>query len=401
MPYTARQQRGAPSCRLLGMKVILPLLLAFGLPAADAQWQILNSHSTADLAGVYAVDNNVAWASGSKGTILHTVDGGHSWEVCAVPAGAADLNFPSIQGFNDKTAVVMSSGKGNLSRLYKTTDGCQSWKNVLDNPEPTGSFESLRRATAFDMYLLGNPVNGKFVMFTSNNAGDTWSRSDDPGLAAPKGAPAFVAGNEALTNILSVIAFGTGGQDASVYTFTPVCKADKCSLSWVGKVTPLAEAGSTSGVLSIAGRTTMVRSTAPVTGIGTAPVTSMVAVGGDSAKLGDNHAAAAFSADSGATWKLASAQPGGYRSAVDFDGDRDRFIAVGPNGTDASVDDGLIWQALKPGPGDAPEADQHWTALSLPFVVGPHGRIGRLDAPKAKQVKDDERAPPTPANTAD
>ena len=27
-----------------------------------------------------------------------------------------------------------------------------------------------------------------------------------------------------------------------------------------------------------------------------------------------------------------------------------------------------------------PDADRNWNALSLPFVVGPHGRIGKLDA---------------------
>jgi len=31
---------------------------------------------------------------------------------------------------------------------------------------------------------------------------------------------------------------------------------------------------------------------------------------------------------------------------------------------------------------EAPDADRDWNALSLPFVVGPHGRIGKLN-PKA------------------
>jgi hypothetical protein len=26
------------------------------------------------------------------------------------------------------------------------------------------------------------------------------------------------------------------------------------------------------------------------------------------------------------------------------------------------------------------DADKNWNALSLPFVVGPHGRIGKLNA---------------------
>ena len=72
-------------------------------------------------------------------------------------------------------------------------------------------------------------------------------------------------------------------------------------------------------------------------------------------------------------------QPGGYRSAVAFDPIRQRFIAVGPNGTDVSSDDGVAWLPLRPGPHDAADADKRWTSLSLPYVVGTKGRIGVLD----------------------
>jgi hypothetical protein len=56
------------------------------------------------------------------------------------------------------------------------------------------------------------------------------------------------------------------------------------------------------------------------------------------------------------------------------------WITVGPNGTDVSMDDGRNWRALRPNPAlqETADADQHWNALSLPFVVGPHGRIGKL-----------------------
>jgi hypothetical protein len=45
---------------------------------------------------------------------------------------------------------------------------------------------------------------------------------------------------------------------------------------------------------------------------------------------------------------------------------------------------------LKPSAGEPPDADQHWNALSLPFVVGPHGRIGKLrpDALKLAVLKE-------------
>ena len=79
-------------------------------------------------------------------------------------------------------------------------------------------------------------------------------------------------------------------------------------------------------------------------------------------------------------WAAAKPLPGGYRSAVAYDSTAKTWITVGPNGTDISTDDGRNWRALKPNPRfhDAPDADQHWNALSLPYVVGPHGRIATL-----------------------
>lgn len=54
------------------------------------------------------------------------------------------------------------------------------------------------------------------------------------------------------------------------------------------------------------------------------------------------------------------------------------WITVGPNGTDISKDDGKNWRALKPKSGQPADTDKNWNALSLPFVVGPNGRIGKL-----------------------
>ena len=74
----------------------------------------------------------------------------------------------------------------------------------------------------------------------------------------------------------------------------------------------------------------------------------------------------------------ATIPPHGYRSAVAYDADQKLWITVGPNGTDISTDDGKNWRPLTPSGYDPPDADKNWNALSLPFVVGPHGRIGKL-----------------------
>ena len=61
------------------------------------------------------------------GTVLRTTDDGTTWQTCTTPPNGEHLDLRGIQAFDADTAIVMSSGKGDLSRLYKTTDACKSW----------------------------------------------------------------------------------------------------------------------------------------------------------------------------------------------------------------------------------------------------------------------------------
>ena len=105
-----------------------------------------------------------------------------------------------------------------------------------------------------------------------------------------------------------------------------------------------------------------------------------VAVGGDYAKPDETAGTAAYTGDGGRHWSAAETLPGGYRSAVAYDAATRMWIAVGPTGTDVSSDDGRTWHPARPAKDTNKPAgvDRDWNALSLPFVVGPRGRIGKL-----------------------
>jgi hypothetical protein len=119
-------------------------------------------------------------------------------------------------------------------------------------------------------------------------------------------------------------------------------------------------------------------------------VCAFVVVGGDAAKPNERAGTAAYGAVSHQSevpdrFKRPDSFPGGFRSAVAYNAAAKSWITVGPNGTDASSDDGRNWRALKPAVNDVPDADRNWNALSLPFVVGPKGRIGKLRPDAFKQ----------------
>ena len=124
----------------------LTLLLLFAATATHsrAQFDIEDSHTTANLRGIHNVGGGVVWASGENGTVRRSEDSGYLWQLCTIPPGAEKLDFRAIQAFDANTAIVMSSGKGDLSRLYKTTDGCQTWTLVMTNEDKEGFWDALQ-----------------------------------------------------------------------------------------------------------------------------------------------------------------------------------------------------------------------------------------------------------------
>ena len=354
---------------------------------ARAQWDLEDSHTTADLRGIDNVGGGVAWASGSNSTVLRTEDGGYLWQTCAIPPGAEHLDFRGIQAFDANTAIVMSSGKGDLSRLYKTTDGCHKWKLILRNHDKEGFWDALHFEQHWFGALIGDPVNGRFTVFTSDNRGRTWLRLRNRGLEAQPGKQsAFAASNSLVTGGYGASEFATGGTEGSfVYSMrqTEVC-VDECSdedlmatrqrAIWTREEVPIGSHTESSGIFSL-----FERSDDP-SGFDSR-LTVTVAVGGDYLKPDDPARTAAFTLDDGKTWTAAVTPPHGFRSAVAYDAATKTWITVGPNGTDISTDDGRNWRALHPDPAlhEPPDTDRNWNALSLPFVVGPRGRIGKLN----------------------
>ena len=60
------------------------------------------------LRGVSAISDTVAWASGAKGTIVRTSDGGTNWDTLPVP-GAEALDFRDIDAIDASTCLLYTS----------------------------------------------------------------------------------------------------------------------------------------------------------------------------------------------------------------------------------------------------------------------------------------------------
>ncbi|MBV9759147.1 MAG: hypothetical protein JO340_01170 [Acidobacteriaceae bacterium] len=339
------------------------ILLVLALMAAPvlllAQWDAEDSNTKASLRGIHRAGPGVAWASGTGGVILRSEDDGYLWQQCAAveasPGDAAKLDFRGVWAWDANHAIAMSSGPGKESRVYETLDGCAHWRLLSVNTDPEGFWDAIAFWNEHEGVLLGDPVKGRFVILRTSDGGKHWRRDDAPRLEAdPRGEGAFAASNSALALGMDgkSIYFATGGEGgARVFRFAR--DGGSGSGHWSAARLPFTHRGEGAGVFSLAFRDGR----------------HGVAVGGDYTHAGQREDTAAWTEDGGATWRRASEMPAGYRSAVEWDAELRAWIAVGPNGSDVSFDDGATWKAFD-GSG--------WNALSLPWAVGAAGKIARL-----------------------
>ncbi len=357
------------------MRALIPLLalsiLAVPLSAQiqpqNLIWTPQDSGSTAGLRGIHSIDGTIAWASGTEGTILRTTDAGQHWTRCATPDAATDgatLDFRGIQAFDANTAIAMSSGPGEKSRLYKTVDGCRTW-TLSSKPDGKDSFWDVVQFQHGDFgyaigdahtgIMLGDPVNGRFEALAMI-LGNGWFR-DEAACKALPGDAAFAASNSSAFVFGSRrYVLGIGGKNGAFVLISPLVDNRDATEACRRVRVPIAGGTESSGVFSVF----------------FSDRTHGIAVGGDYTKPNDPTATAAFSTDGGLHWTASKTPPHGYRSTVQYSPTLKAWITAGTNGSDISFDDGRTWQPID---------NNSWNALSLPYIVGPKGKIAKLTAP--------------------
>jgi len=332
------------------MKLLLASLIAIG--AFAQTWTIQTSGTTASLRGVSAVSPTVVWASGSGGTWLRTMDGGKIWQTGQV-TGATDLDFRGLRALDDRTAILMSSGSGDKSRIYKTNDGGAHWRLLFTNPDAKGFLDGIACWDARRGIVLGDAVEGRMTVFTTVDGGEHWVRRQTPPAVANEGA--FAASNSSLTLSGKKEAwFGTGGQGAG-----RVYHSKDEGETWTVAAAPIRNDTASAGIFSVAFR----------------DAKHGMAVGGEYSKDKETQGNIVVTRDGGLTWMAPpGTTPHGFRSAVIYLPGRKMWIATGTSGSDFSIDDGVTWKQFDEGSFNALSS-----AGGALWAVGAKGRIGLLN----------------------
>ncbi|HJX82992.1 MAG TPA: YCF48-related protein [Candidatus Angelobacter sp.] len=338
------------------MRFLLCFLVASA--SAVAQWQPQNSGTDVSLRGISAVSSKVAWASGAKGTVLRTVDGGDHWEKLAME-GAQQLDFRNVRAFSATTAYVMSIGPGEQSRIYKTTDAGQHWQSQFTNHHAKAFYDCFAFWDEKHGIALSDSVDGAFPLISTSD-GENWSQlhpSQMPAALPNEGA--FAASGTCIAIAgQNDVWFATGGPAARVFH-----SADR-GQTWTVVTSPILSGAASQGIFSIVFHD-------PKNG---------VMAGGDYERPTNRLQNCAYTHDGGAHWTLAKIQPGGYRSAVAFISDAfsskstEFLIATGTTGSDYSTDGGNTWLPADPAEYNA----MSFAGPRAGWAVGSKGRIAKF-----------------------
>jgi len=340
---------------MISLLVLATLLTAPGGAAATTlSWQLTPTGTDAQLRGLSAVSRKVAWASGARGTVLRTVDGGRSWQQVG-PPDTGTLDFRDIEAIDARTAVILSIGEGEDSRIYRTTDAGKTWTESFRNTEPAAFYNCVAFFDSRNGLVVGDPVAGEFRILSTSDGGRSWTRVPGEGIPpALDGEYEFSASGQCVTVAGKRDAWlATGGS-----TVARVLHSADRGRTWTASETPLVSSES-AGVFAVAFRT-------PRTGI---------AIGGDYANPTNGADALALTGDGGSTWRLPATAPAGYRSAVVYHPYLPTVLfAVGPTGSDVSLDGGRRWRQFYDGSFDSVDCGHDGAC----WASGAKGAVGVL-----------------------
>lgn len=331
-------------------------VVALVLAAAAGIWTPQTSGSNAELRGLAVHDATRAWATGADGTVLRTRDGGRRWERMGVPGGEK-LDFRDVEILPNNTVLLLSSGPGELSRIYRTTDDGKTWTLVHTNPDKDGFYDAIAFWDEKHGVVLGDPVAGRFVTPLTSDGGLTWSPPPPGAMSeAFPGEGAFAASGTCLSVLKGTLQgwFVTGGARMS-----RVFRTFDRGKSWSSAPNPLPAGNASSGLFSVAfldGQTGF-------------------AVGGNYKEPALAALNGTRSENGGRNWKPAPVSESGFYSAVvAVPGMPARLVAVGPTGTAVSDDKGVTWRKLDATPLNAVDFSDEKTG----WAVGPKGTIVRF-----------------------
>ncbi|MGI4750079.1 MAG: WD40/YVTN/BNR-like repeat-containing protein [Janthinobacterium lividum] len=330
----------------------LIFFLCFSADSQAQKIQILQQDTATSIRGLFVVDDQVAWLSGSKGHVAISTNGGKTWKWQQVK-GFEKSDFRDVEAFSATEAIIISSGTPAL--VLRTVDAGENWKVVYRNDDKAWFLDEMTFISKKHGYILGDPINGKFVLLETANGGWSWKTADYLPSALPDEA-AFAASGTGITQepYSHNFYFVTGGKVSRVFIWIKG--------KFHSEPLPLKQGLPSQGAFSIA-----------------AGGSRLIIVGGDYQHPENKDFIACFyngkkGINSSKNIRLSTTQPMGFQSCVSFLGEH-VFLSTGTSGTNISRDGGENWQPVD---GSSFNVCRKAKRGNLVLLAGDKGKIAKF-----------------------
>lgn len=327
--------------------ILFLVMIAFIGICQTPKIQLLQSGNGVSIRGLSVVNDQVIWASGNRGSVARSINGGKDFEWIKV-AGYEKRDFRDIEAFDKNTAIIM--GVDAPAIILRTKDGGKTWQKVLEDSTKGMFLDAMDFTDKKHGIVIGDPISQQVYLSETRDQGVTWKKLESAHInkvyATNDGEAFFASSGTNLKLLGNHLLLVSGGLSSRLNFFD----------TW--KQLPLLQGKESTGANSIA-----------------VYKNNGVIVGGDFSKdtvSTGNIVLFNFGID--ISFSLPETLPHGYRSCVVYLS-KNELVTCGTSGVDISKDGGKNWELISKEGFHVVQKAKKGHAV---FLAGSNGRIAQL-----------------------
>jgi len=326
---------------------------SFAQNSGNNSIKILSQKKGVSIRGMAVPNKNTIWASGSKGSIAKSVNGGSEFEWLQVK-GYESRDFRSIHAWDDKEAIIVAVAAPAI--ILKTKDGGATWYKVYENSDTLMFLDAIHFKDSSNGLVVGDPINNQIFLLRSNDKGENWNEVPTSYFKTPleKGEAFFASSGSNIAQLSKADFLVSGGLRSRLWI-----NGEAINI-------PIIQGGKTTGANSMA-----------ISPNGN----NLMIVGGDFMKDTSRlqNAVGLKQLLRKSKWVISRSlgHPNGYRSGVEYITDS-ILIACGTTGVDISINQGKSWELISTESFHVVRKQPNTKAV---FLAGAGGRIGYYNIP--------------------
>ena len=337
---------------------------SFAQNSGNNSIKILTQKKGVSIRGMAVPNINTIWASGSKGSIALSVNGGTNFEWMQVP-GYETRDFRSIHAWNEKEAIIVAVAAPAV--ILKTKNGGKSWYKVYENTDTLMFLDAIHFKDASNGLVVGDPIATSIFLLSSNDKGEHWNQvpSNYFKTTLEKGEAFFASSGSNIGQLSKEDFLVSGGMRSRLW------------INGSAMAIPIIQGGTSTGANSMA-----------ISPNGN----NMMIVGGDFMKdtsrlqnavglklMEAPNSDQKWQSKRKSSWVVEKyiGHPNGYRSGVEYI-THSILIACGTSGVDISNNKGESWDLISTESFHVVRKQPNTKAV---FLAGSGGRIGYYSIP--------------------